>query len=127
MITTTYRASAKPVDDRLKKAAYRNFANAAASIRKTARASIVRSRDPSSPGSPVHTRRGLAKRPDSILFDATKDDAVIGFTAHAVGDAMQVHEHGGQRFGTTFPQRPTMAPALQQNLERFQREWAYSL
>jgi hypothetical protein len=125
--TTQLQATPQAVDAAVQKAAYKSFANAAASIRKEARASIVRSRKPSAAGSPVHTRRGLAKRSDSILFHATKEDAIIGFAGHAVDEAMQAHEHGGERFGTQYPARPTMAPALTKNLDRFHREWEHSL
>jgi hypothetical protein len=122
---TIFKPTPKRVTKAAEKGAYRSFFHAAASIRKDARESIVRSNKPGPPGGPVRTKRGrgggLAKR--SILFKATRDDAVIGFTASRIDQAMQLHEHGGKRGKTTFPRRPTMAPALERNLRRFHYEW----
>ncbi len=128
-------AGKKKLDKAVDKAAFKSFANAAASIRKAARESILRRKGPSRPGEPIHTRSstkrrkasgkvsGLAKRTDAILFDANRRGAVIGFTAHAMGQSMEVHEFGKSRGGVKFPERPTMAPALERNLARFHSEW----
>lgn len=64
---------------------------------------------------------GLAKR--AVLFSVDEQGAVIGFSASRIDQAMQVHEHGGVRGGVRFPQRPTMAPALERNLARFRSDW----
>lgn len=122
---TQFKAMPKRVQKAAEKGAYRSFSHAAASIRKAARESIVRSSVPSQPGGPVHTKRGRgggrAKR--AIFYKADKQGAVIGFSARKLDQAMQVHEHGGTRGGAQFPQRPTMYPALEKNLARFHREW----
>jgi len=121
-----FKATPQRVQKAADKGAYRSFSHAAASIRKAARKSIEpRRRKPGPPGGPIRSKRGrgggLAKR--AILYKADKAGAVIGFAASKIDQAMQVHEHGGMRGGTRFPQRPTMYPALQRNLARFHREW----
>lgn len=122
---TQLTATPKRVDKAVDKGAYDSFLHAAASIRKAARQSIKRSNTPGPAGGPVRSKRGrgggLAKR--SILFKADKEGAVIGFAASKIDQAMEAHEHGGERDGVRFPQRPTMLPALEQNLARFHREW----
>jgi hypothetical protein len=124
-VQTKLTATPKRLETATKKGAFNSFSHGAASIRKSARESIVRSNTPGPPGGPVRTKRGrgggLAKR--SILFKADKDGAVIGFAASKIDQAMEVHEHGGSRGGVEFPGRPTMQPALERNLARFHREW----
>lgn len=122
---TQFTRKPKRVQKAVDSGAYKSFFHAAASIRKDARASIKRSDTPGPPGGPIRSKRGrgggLAKR--AILYAVDKQGAVIGFASSKIDQAMQVHEHGGRRGGVTFPQRPTMAPALQRNLARFHREW----
>lgn len=109
------------------KGVFRALSHAAASIRSTAMRLIQKSKrhDPSLPGEPVHTRRGLAKRADAILFDASdrEDEAIIGFAGHALGESMHVHEFGGRYKGVDYPARPTMWPALEVNVTRFADEF----
>jgi hypothetical protein len=119
----------KRVEKAADKGAYKSFFHAAASIRKAARALIVRSDAPGPAGGPIRSKRGrgggLAKR--AILFKADREGAVIGFAASKIDQAMEAHEHGKKRGGVRFPARPTMAPALQRNLARFHREWRGAL
>jgi hypothetical protein len=106
-------------------ATLRNLQHAAALLRRSAIAGIKRSKRPSDPGEPVHTRAGLAKR--AILFAADQEEAVIGFSYQAIGIAMQAHEHGGRRGADRYPPRPTMQPALEKVLPRFAADWAHSI
>ena len=115
----------KAVTDAADKAAFKHFGHAAARIRKDAVASIQTSPNPSPPGSPPHTRR--QQLPRAIAFDATKTGAVIGPRFSVVGDAGHAHEFGGMFRGENYPERPYMAPALEQNLERFAGEWQGSI
>lgn len=119
------RSLRKRIDDGL----FRSISHAAAAIRSTARRLITRSKEPSQPGEPVHTRRGKAKRSDAILYDADRhrDDAVIGFTHSVMDTAMGAHELGGEYKGGEFPERPTMGPALDANLVRFADEFKGSI
>jgi len=107
------------------KAAFRNLQHAAAVVRRSAIALIKRSKKPSQPGEPVHTRAGLAKR--AILFSAEQESAVVGFSYDAIGIGMQAHEHGGRRGDNVYPERPTMQPALEKNVGRFASDWRASI
>lgn len=128
------------------KGAYKSFAHAAASIRKSGQARIIkrpkvvgvapvkrgkgkrrqRGRQIAAPvGHSPYTRRGEYKR--AITFDASKTGAVIGPRYSRLGTAGEAHEHGGRYKGEDFPQRPTMGPALSENLSRFAGGFAGSI
>lgn len=123
--TRSVATGKKKLDRAIAKGTFKSFAHAAASIRKTARASIKTRKKPGPPGGPIRTKSGkgggLARR--SILFHADKIGAVIGFAASKIDQAIEAHEHGKERGGVRFPERPTIHPALQRNLARFHREW----
>jgi hypothetical protein len=108
----------KPVEEAAKKAAYKNLGHAAASLRKEAIASIKKDRGPSPAGEPVHTRQGLAKRALLYAVDKEAEEAVVGFSAAVVDEAMAAHELGEPHKGTDFPKRPTIGPALERNASR---------
>ena len=120
-----FKATPTRVKAAVDKGAYHSFFHAAASIRKSARESIVRSDTPGPPGGPIRTKGGRGGGPAkrAVLFKADKTGAVIGFAASKIDQAMEAHEHGKRRGGARFPARPTIAPALEQNLARFHREW----
>ncbi len=128
-LKTQIKATPKRVQKAVEKGAYRSFMHAARSIRVAARDSIVASGKPGKPGGPIRTRRGrgggLARR--SILYQADKSGAVIGFAASRIDQAMEAHEHGKRRGGVRFPKRPTVQLALQKNLARFHREWQWAI
>ena len=109
-------------------AAFRNIGHAAASIRRTAFTSIVRSAKPSAPGTPPHTRgkkRGF-KRGMFYAMEG-KEAAVIGTAYSIVGTSGEPHEHGGIYKGDDYEARPFMGPALEANLDRFARNWGGSI
>lgn len=128
----------------VRKAKFRNFAHAAAAIRRDARQSLKRApkeqrrrarrrggkivrragQSGSQPGSPPHTRGRLKA---AIVFDATERGAVIGPRASVVGESASAHEFGGSFKGQEFPERPFMGPALNRNLSRFADSWAGSI
>lgn len=124
-VQTRMTATPKRVEKAKDKGAFKSFAHAAASIRKTTRASIKTRKKPGPPGGPIRTKSGkgggLARR--SVLFHTDKTGAVIGFAASKIDQAMEAHEHGKERGDVLFPKRPTVQPALEQNLARFHREW----
>jgi len=122
-------AKTRTLERLAEKGVFRSLGNAAAAIRQTMRFLPTISKKPSAKGEPVHTRKGLAKRKDAVLFavDRNADDAVIGFTHSVMGASMSAHEHGGIYLGADFPARPTAAPALDVNLVRFADEFKGSI
>ncbi len=107
-------------------AARGSFSRAAFLIRQTAVQSVERAEGPSTPGSPVHTHRGNWFR-RAIRYSADKEGAVIGPMFSVVGTVGQAHEFGGDYKGNDYPQRPTMGPALEQNLDAFASNWNGSI
>ena len=124
-----FGARTRTVDEtrRVRKAAddaqFSNLGHAAARIRKDMAASVERAPGASDVGQPIHTHRGsIARR--AIRFAVDDESAVIGFRHSMVGESIAAHEHGERYKGTMFPQRPTAAPALDKNLDRFAADWA---
>jgi hypothetical protein len=132
----------------VERAAFKNFAHAAASIRKEAIASIKITKEvvgyitrksktgkrrrvkvfrPSPRGTPIHSHRNKGFVSRGIRFDATKEGAVVGPANSVYGEVMKAHEFGGQFRGQNFDARPTMAPALENNLDRFANSWRGSV
>jgi hypothetical protein len=122
----------------------RNLRKAAFSLRVEAWR-IIKPASPgaaSAPGEPVHTRsRGIIKRgrnagkhrpgqvQRAIVYDvdAEKQDAVIGPRYSFVGLSMNAHEFGNEFHGQSYPERPTMGPALDNTLSTFGESFANSL
>lgn len=110
------------------RAQFKNLGHAAARISKDAKASILTDQDPSSPGSPPHTKAAAGHNlRGAIRFDYNKEDAVIGPLASFVGEAGRAHEMGGEFHGQEYPERPFMLPALEQNVDRFAADWKGSI
>ncbi len=126
-VQTKLTATPKRLEKAKDKGAFNSFFHAAASIRTSARRSIVRSNTPGPEGGPIRTKTGkgggLAKRKDSLLFHASKEGAEIGFMASTMDQSMEAHEHGKTRDGVKFSKRPTIQLALERSLARFHREW----
>lgn len=151
--TTQFVATPQAVNAAVKKASFRNFGHAAASIRKTAIASIKDEPGPSAYYTPPHThtattivklkrgrigKEGRAARiasvrkykgrlPESIGYDANADGAIIGPKGSEIGDIGNVHEFGGEYKGEDYPPRPFVNPALEENRDRFASDWAGSV
>lgn len=112
----------KAVEKAVERAAFKNLGNAAASIRNKAIASIEKSPDPSPPGTPIHTRAGLARK--AIRFKVEDPwTAVVGPRASVVGGSMRPHEFGKKYKGVEYPQRPFMGPAMEESVDRFHSSW----
>ena len=126
-IETKTVSEMQKVQKEANRSTFKSFRHAAFSIRKTIRASIVKSPEASAPGKPVATRgrRGNAK--NSIFVYADDEGALIGPRASFVGDAMEAHEFGKSRAGRKYDARPTSGPGLEQNLDRFAQEFAGSI
>ena len=132
------------------RANFTNLVHASAAIRLTARHSIrkapkSRGRDahgrfrsagttqPSTPGTPPHTRKGQLKR--AILYAVERSGArtgiggraFIGPTYEAMGTSASAHEFGGRFRGQRYRKRAFMGPALTENVSRLPRLWAGSV
>lgn len=113
------------VQQKAERAQRRIFSRVAFAIRKTAVDSMEKSPDPAPVGKPVHTRKGLARK--AVRYAADKDGAVIGPRYSIIGDAIAAHEHGEDYRGSRYPERPTMLPALEANVDKYAGEWAGSI
>lgn len=96
---------------------------AAYEVMRTAQESIETSDQPSQPGQPPHTRGLGGKTLRAIRYDATKDEAIVGPLASAVGEVGAAHEFGEVFRGFDYPERPFMGPALQKNIDTFAQAW----
>lgn len=114
------------VEKATEKAAFKNLGHAAATIRQDAIASIETSPEPSRPGEPPHTRHGRAKK--AVQFAADAESAEVGFAASVIGTGMEPHEHGEGRERTPqYPERPTIGPAMERNLDQLAEDWEGSI
>ena len=125
---TTQMQPAK-VTQAVDKAKYENMKHAAFSIRKDAAKSVKQRKNkdkPSPPGEPpfAHTLGFLKK---AIWTDVKEDEAIVGFRKSVIGMVAATHEHGLTEDGRDYPERPTMAPALERNVERFHSDWRSSV
>ena len=107
------------VDKAADRSIYKNIRQAAFSIRKYIRNSIVKSPDASKPGQPVATRGRRGNVKNSIFVHAEENEAIIGPRFSFVGDAMEAHEFGKRRGEQKYEARPTSGPGLEANTDRF--------
>ena len=112
-----------PTFERVREAAdravYTNIRHAAFSIRKTIRESIKKSPQASAPGEPVATRGKRGNVKNAYFAAIEPDNAIIGPRYSMVADSMHYHEFGGRRKEDVFQPRPTAAPGLEANTDRF--------
>lgn len=129
--TQTKFVSNKPkVDKAIKKAKFENLRHAVASMRIDAARSIRRRKDPdksSPPGSPVFTHSGFAKQALRWFVDPNGSFAIMGFTFSKFGTLGETHEKGLTEEGRDYPERPTIEPALERGIVRFQNDWRASI
>ena len=92
-------------------------------IRRAAQSKVRQSRNPSQPGEPPHTRRGVLKR--GILFgvDRRTNSVVVGPSVRFVGTSMQAHEFGGGYKRERYPKRPLMGPSLRESAPHLAKMW----
>jgi len=107
------------VDKAADRSIYKNIRQAAFSIRKYIRNSIVKSPNASEPGQPVATRGRRGNVKNSIFVHAEENEAIIGPRFSFVGDAMEAHEFGKRRGEQKYEARPTSGPGLEANTDRF--------
>ena len=127
-LSGTIKDDTKNVAKAVEKAKFRNFRHAGFSISKAAKSSIQRSREPSSPGSPPHTRgKGRRNLRGAIFVAAEPDSVIIGPRFSYVGESGEAHEFGREYKGDQFDERPFMDPALQAAIPRFMAGWRGSV
>jgi hypothetical protein len=91
----TTKSNIRFVKKRAKAGTFASLSHASATIRKTARQSIRKSkRKPSDPGKPPKTRQGQLKKSILYAVDKRKEVAVIGPARHLISDVAAAHEHG---------------------------------
>jgi phage gpG-like protein len=105
----------------------KNLAHAGAAIRLTARRSIRKSKAPSTPGTPPHTRKGQLRRSILYAVEKNKTRVVIGPAHNIAGTSGMAHEFGGRYRKERFPQRSFMGPALMKQKDRLPKMWAGSV
>ena len=110
--------AAQPIKKAADKAVFESLGHAAGSTRRAAIKSIRKSAKPAAPDRPVHTKKGLAKRAVLYAADEELGEAVVGFSASVIGEAMAAHERGDFYRGTLYPKRPTIGPALEAGAAR---------
>lgn len=101
------------------RAIYKNVRHAAFSIRKYIRDSIKKSPQAAQPGEPVATRGKRGNVKNAYFAAIEPDNAIIGPRFSMVGDVMEAHEFGNRRGENTYAARPTAAPGLEANQDRF--------
>ena len=121
------RMDVQKVLRRAKRANIESLGHAGAAIRLTARRSIRRSPNPSTPGRPPHTRRGLLRRAIVYAVDKTRQMVTIGPGYGMVGRSATAHEFGGKYKRQNYERRAFMGPALQKIKNRLPRSWARSI
>jgi len=126
---TNFRNQAERVIEAAKKGAYKTFRHAILSIRKDASKSIKQRKDKhkkSEAGSPpTQHKPGFLKR--ALWGHWDEEGGMTGFRASRVDEVAATHEHGLREDGRDYPERPTMGPALERNVERFHRDWRASI
>lgn len=126
--TATIEDRTNRVKDAAKKASYERLGHGAASISKTMKESIEKSKEASAEGSPPNTRgRGGHNLKGAIRFDSNAIDAVVGPIASFVGQAGEAHEFGGEYKSQKFPKRSFAGPALEASVDRFAAGWTGSI
>ena len=92
-------------------------------IRRVAQRKVQTSPNPSTPGSPPHSRRGALKR--GLLFgvESKTGSVLIGPSYNFVGTSMVAHEFGGGYMKERNPKRPQMGPALRETVPHIAKFW----
>lgn len=107
-------------------------------VRRTARSSIRKRKNTSTPGSPPSSHTGLLKRFIWFGYDPGQDSVVIGparLTQNNRGDAPSLLEYGGRttlkrngkRVRAKFGARPFMGPAFEKEQPKLPAMWRDSI
>jgi hypothetical protein len=121
------RFDGKRVVNAAGRASITTLGHAGAAIRLAARHSIRKSRGPSAPGTPPHTRKGRFRSAIRYAITSDRESVVVGPDHTLVADAGGAHEFGGRYRDEHYPRRPFMGPALERVKDRLPPMWAGSV
>ena len=121
------RMDVKKLLRKARRANIESLDHAGGAIRLTARRSIRKSPNPSAPGRPPHTRRGLLRKSILYAVDKARQMVVIGPAYGVVGRSATAHEFGGRYRRQHYQKRRFMGPALEKTRNRLPRYWAASI
>jgi hypothetical protein len=125
--TNVWAEYSKKVYTAAQRAASKAIAKSAYRIFRDAQSTIIRDPDPSTPGTPPHTRRGMLRKGIRYQVNYRVPDAVIGPVGSVLADIGELHEFGGERYGSEYPPRPYMQPALDRDLDNFAGDFTGSI
>lgn len=102
---------------------------ASAYLMGIARRTIRRSKKPSKPGKPPHTRKGQLKRAVLFAVEGRGNNlrGLIGPSFSGVGRIMIAHEYGVRFQGRDYPERALMVPALEKSQDKLPSFWRGSI
>ena len=95
-----------------------------------AKESVKQRKDPktsASPGQPSYQHNRGYRAAIAYVYTHSPQDVLIGFRYSMAGVTPGIHEHGLMQNGRDYPERPTMLPALERNIERFHKDWRSSI
>ncbi len=110
-----------------RKGSITSLGHAGAAIRLQARHSIRKSKKPSSPGTPPHTRKGRLRNAIKFAVTPEKQSVVIGPDYAVAADSGAAHEFGGRFRHENYDKRRFMGPALENVQPRLPSMWAGSV
>ena len=105
------------------KASFESLKHAGASLRITAAGLIKKSRTPSNPGEPMHTKFGAAKKAIMFAYNEVAGKVTVGPDFDKIGLIGHAFEFGGNFRGFNYAARPVMGPALEKLKPRLEKFW----
>lgn len=121
-------SAVKSVQEKIEQGKSISLAKAAFLVMRAAQAKIKTSDKPGEKGGPPTTRgKGRKSLRAAIKYFRDKEGAYIGPASSVIGPTGKHHEFGVKRKASYFDERPFMAPALEESLDRFVGQWRVSL
>jgi hypothetical protein len=128
----------KAVAEKVDKTTRRVLSRFGAFVRRTAKSSIRKRKNPSPPGQPPSSHTGLLKKFIFFGYEPQKRSVVIGpvrLTQNGRGEAPSLLEYGGigsvvrhgQKRSAFIRERPFMGPAFEKELPQVSSLWKHSI
>ena len=73
---------------------------------------------------PPFTHTNLLRQSILFSFDPVHVTVVVGPSRGIIGEIGGLHEHGGERYGATYPARPFMGPAMDKSKKDLPKHWS---